>query len=154
LVIDEPSRPATALSTTFGKNAARAMPICSFAAATRRSAAAMSGCRSSNCEGTPGLEKRLSRNFSMSAYAGVLHVERLRENLELRSNELSIDKSNTERTASQMAVLVTCENIQARASDWCGQNVRTPVSWLTRLISLGTCHSGTQVEPMPRDYRQ
>jgi len=35
-----------------GKKASLAMPICSFAAATRRSCAAMSGRRSSNTEGT------------------------------------------------------------------------------------------------------
>ena len=36
-----------------GKNAARAMPTCSLASATRRSAAAMSGRRSINCDGKP-----------------------------------------------------------------------------------------------------
>jgi hypothetical protein len=36
-----------------GKNAARATPMSALAAATRRSAAAMSGRRSSRVEGTP-----------------------------------------------------------------------------------------------------
>ncbi len=37
-----------------GKNAASATPICAFAAATLRSADAMSGRRSSSCDGKPG----------------------------------------------------------------------------------------------------
>src|ERR1017187_3591836 len=36
-----------------GKYAARATPICAFASSTRRSAAAIFGRRSSNCDGTP-----------------------------------------------------------------------------------------------------
>src|SRR5882672_5423232 len=51
--IEVPSKPAEAFSTTVGKKAARAMPICSFASAARRSAAAMSGRRSSSCDGRP-----------------------------------------------------------------------------------------------------
>src|SRR5258708_14803146 len=48
-----PIYPADALNTIVGKNAARAIPICSFDSATRRSAAAMSGLRSRSCEGSP-----------------------------------------------------------------------------------------------------
>ena len=46
-------KPAEALSVTVGKNAATATPIWALAAATRRSAAAMSGRRSSSSDGTP-----------------------------------------------------------------------------------------------------
>jgi hypothetical protein len=45
--------PAEPLSDRVGKKAARATPISALAAATRRSAAAMSGRRSSSVEGTP-----------------------------------------------------------------------------------------------------
>ena len=48
-----PRNPPVAVSTRLGKNAARAIPICSFASAIRRSAAAISGRLSSNCAGTP-----------------------------------------------------------------------------------------------------
>ena len=42
-----------ALKVTLGKNAACATPICALACATARSAAAMSGRRSNNSDGTP-----------------------------------------------------------------------------------------------------
>src|SRR6185295_5133523 len=48
------SKPSKALSVTVGKYAALAMPICSFASATRRSAAAISGLRSKSSDGRPG----------------------------------------------------------------------------------------------------
>lgn len=47
------SNPPVALSVTVGKKAARAMPICSFASWVRLSAAAISGRRSSSCDGSP-----------------------------------------------------------------------------------------------------
>src|SRR3981081_3916861 len=48
------SKPAAAARLNTGKYAARATPICALAAATRRSAAATSGRRSSNVDGKPG----------------------------------------------------------------------------------------------------
>ncbi len=48
-----PSNPPVAVSSKVGKKAARAMPICSLASAARRSAAAISGRRSSSCDGMP-----------------------------------------------------------------------------------------------------
>src|SRR5580698_11233212 len=53
LLIEVLSNPAVAFSVTVGKYAALAMPICAFAWATRRSAAAISGRRSRSWEGTP-----------------------------------------------------------------------------------------------------
>src|SRR4029453_8419293 len=49
----EVCEPPVALSVSDGKNAALAMPICSFAAPTSLSAAAISGLRSSSFEGIP-----------------------------------------------------------------------------------------------------
>ena len=48
----EPRYPAVPDSVSAGKNAAWATPICALAAATRRSAAAISGRRSSSCDGS------------------------------------------------------------------------------------------------------
>ena len=47
------SKPAAASKSNTGKYAARATPISALADATRRSAAAMSGLRSSRAEGRP-----------------------------------------------------------------------------------------------------
>src|SRR5258706_9020969 len=48
------SNPAKPFNWTVGKNAALATPMLAFADAMRRSAAEMSGLRSSNAEGKPG----------------------------------------------------------------------------------------------------
>src|ERR1035441_4577837 len=49
----ELSNPPSALRVKVGYNAAVAIPICALAAAIVRSEVAMSGLRSSNCDGTP-----------------------------------------------------------------------------------------------------
>lgn len=48
------SKPASPFNSTEGKKAARATPMFAFAAAMLRSAAEISGLRSSNSEGNPG----------------------------------------------------------------------------------------------------
>ncbi len=70
-VTESPSIPPVALSTILGKNAARAIPIWSFASATRRSAAAMSGRRSRSCEGKP---TEISGGWNLEAIDGKLNA--------------------------------------------------------------------------------
>ena len=53
VAMSDAREPTLPLSVSAGKKAACAMPICALAAATRRSAAAMSGRRSSSSEGRP-----------------------------------------------------------------------------------------------------
>src|SRR5258708_2325920 len=68
------SKPARPLSWMVGKKAALATPMLAFAAAMRRSAAEMSGLRSSNSEGKPGgirggaVESALSKILKLEAF--------------------------------------------------------------------------------------
>ncbi len=75
-----PSNPPVAVSSSVGKKAARAIPICSLASAARRSAAAMSGRRSSSCDGTPtgitGGVRVAAGIFQPQALRGASHQNR------------------------------------------------------------------------------
>ena len=147
---DRPTRSGSAASTTargscsrirrtrssvrIGKNAAFAMPICSFAAATGRSAAVMSGRRSSSADGTPigitaaaassataggidtlagGLPMRMAIACSNCARATPTSISCARVDVELR---LRLRHVGARRDAGVEAILRQLQRLLDRAS--------------------------------------